>query len=171
AGIELEMSVMPHPRWLIAGNATLSRNVITDFTEFIDNWDEWPTQIENPIGNTTISFSPWLIANGRLRFQPTEQISLSLSSKYVSKQYIDNTASNDRKLDPYMVSDLNLEWELNLPWTKQAGLQLTIHNLFDVEYESNAWVYRYILDNQYKAMDGFFPQAGIHFMAGINLGF
>ncbi len=171
AGIELEMSVMPHPRWLIAGNATLSRNVITDFTEFVDNWDEWPTQIENPIGNTTISFSPWLIANGRLQFQPTEQISLSLSSKYVSKQYIDNTASNDRKLDPYMVSDLNLEWELNLPWTKQAGLQLTIHNLFDVEYESNAWVYRYILDNQYKAMDGFFPQAGIHFMAGINLGF
>jgi len=46
-----------------------------------------------------------------------------------------------------------------------------INNLFNEEYESNAWVYRYSSGDTMQKLDGYFPQAGIHFMAGISVKF
>jgi iron complex outermembrane receptor protein len=39
----------------------------------------------------------------------------------------------------------------------------------DEKYESNAWVYRYILENREYKMDGYFPQAGVNFLAGVTI--
>ncbi len=44
-------------------------------------------------------------------------------------------------------------------------------NLFNVEYETNAWVYRYYYEGAEGVYDGYFPQAGIHFMAGVRIRF
>jgi iron complex outermembrane receptor protein len=46
-----------------------------------------------------------------------------------------------------------------------------VNNLFNEEYESNAWVYSYILGGERYKMDGYFPQAGRHFMVGVDLKF
>jgi iron complex outermembrane receptor protein len=51
------------------------------------------------------------------------------------------------------------------------NLHLIINNLFNVQYENNAWVYSYIYDGQRWAMDGYFPQAGINLMAGLDIKF
>jgi iron complex outermembrane receptor protein len=40
-----------------------------------------------------------------------------------------------------------------------------------VKYETNAWIYRYYYEGEEGALDGFFPQAGTHVMAGIRLKF
>ena len=50
-------------------------------------------------------------------------------------------------------------------------LHLQVNNLFDEEYESNAWVYSYQTGGTRYKMDGYFPQAGINFMAGITVRF
>jgi iron complex outermembrane receptor protein len=39
------------------------------------------------------------------------------------------------------------------------------------KYETNAWVYRYVSGEEPGVVDGYFPQAGIHFMGGISLNF
>lgn len=46
-----------------------------------------------------------------------------------------------------------------------------VNNLFDTEYESNAWVYSYVYGGSRYKMDGYFPQAGTHFFAGIDFKF
>ena len=46
-----------------------------------------------------------------------------------------------------------------------------VNNLFDHEYETNAWVYSYHSGGERLKMDGYFPQAGTHFMAGVDFKF
>ena len=46
-----------------------------------------------------------------------------------------------------------------------------INNIFNQEYETNAWVYQYTFENEHRVMDGYFPQAGINFLAGLTLKF
>jgi iron complex outermembrane receptor protein len=50
-----------------------------------------------------------------------------------------------------------------------VGFQVTIGNIFNEEYESNGWVYPYILDGTTYESTGWFPQAPINLMAGIPL--
>ncbi len=89
----------------------------------------------------------------------------------MGKQYIDNTSSNDRKLDPYFVNNIRLHYAIATRLIKEIGFNLMVNNLFSEKYESNAWVYRYYYEDKYQKMDGYFPQAGINFLAGVNLRF
>jgi iron complex outermembrane receptor protein len=46
-----------------------------------------------------------------------------------------------------------------------------VNNLLDEKYETNAWVYSYLLGGERYKMDGYYPQAGTHFMFGIDFKF
>jgi iron complex outermembrane receptor protein len=70
-----------------------------------------------------------------------------------------------------MVNSLIADYKFSTELFDQVTLRLMVNNLFDTEYESNAWVYSYLLDGQRYKMDGYFPQAGIHFMFGIDIRF
>ena len=48
---------------------------------------------------------------------------------------------------------------------------LSLNNIFNEKYESNAWVYRYYENDIELAESGYFPQAEFNFMFGINLKF
>ncbi|MBW6460297.1 MAG: TonB-dependent receptor [Bacteroidales bacterium] len=171
AGIELSFGwhILKNLKW--KANATLSSNKITDFVEYVDNWDEWPEQVVNEVGSTDIAFSPFLVAGSILAWEPVRNFEISLFSKYVGKQYIDNTASEERKLDPYFVNDLMFRYNMHFKTLKQLGFSLKINNITNTKYESNAWVYRYYSEGSYGVYDGYFPQAGIHFMVGVDLKF
>jgi iron complex outermembrane recepter protein len=170
-GVELSVGIriLKNLRWDL--NGTFSANKILNFTEYVDNWDEWPAQITNELGTTNIAFSPSIIASSILSWEPVRRFEISLFSKYVGKQYIDNTSSNERKLDPYLVNDLLFRYGLNVKALKQLGFSLKINNLTNAEYESNAWVYRYYSAGSYGVYDGYFPQAGINFLVGLDLKF
>ncbi|GAB4310624.1 MAG: TonB-dependent receptor [Bacteroidales bacterium] len=151
-------------------NATFSRNRIKNFTAWVDNWDEGG-QISTELGDTPISFSPDFTAGSNLKITVAEGFSASLLSQYVSRQYIDNTGSEDRSLDPWFVNDLLLEYKISTGFIRGIDLFLKVNNLFSELYESNAWVYRYYYQGQYWEMDGYFPQAPAHFLAGVTLRF
>ncbi|MDP2424008.1 MAG: TonB-dependent receptor [Bacteroidales bacterium] len=167
-GIEIETALKPTTWLQWNANLSLSRNIITRFTEYVDDWDKG-TQIENEIGKTQLSFSPNVVAGSQLTYMPLKGLSITLHSKYVGKQYIDNTASEERKLDPYFVNNLRFIYQINLPLVRNAEVMLHIINLLNSEYETNAWIYRYISGEKHEAIDGYFPQAGIHYMVGINV--
>lgn len=170
-GLELGfgLKIRKNVRWDV--NTTISSNKILDFTEYVDDWDNWPDQIENHLGTTDIAFSPFLTGSSILSWEPAKGLSLSLMSKYVSRQYIDNTSSEDRRLDPYFVNDLLISYSIGTKLVKQLGFSLKINNITNTQYESNAWVYRYYSEGSYGVYDGYFPQAGINFLAGIDLKF
>ncbi len=153
-------------RW--EANLTLSRNKVLDFVEYIDNWDTW-TQIVKPLGTTDLAFSPEVIAHSLIEIKPKNNITVSLSSKYVGRQFVDNTSSPNRQLDPYLVNDLKISWQTGIPWFRESRISLQVNNLFNERYETNAWVYRYYSEGRFQTMDGYFPQAGLNFLAGLQL--
>ncbi len=169
AGLELMagMKLTDKLKWDV--NVTLSKNKINDFSEFIDDWDNWPQQIENKLGNTDLAFSPEMIANSQLSWIAAKGLNISLQSYSVGKQYIDNTSGNDRKLDGYLLNNLKFTYHVQQKLAKELNLHLMVNNLFDTKYENNAWVYSYMLGGERFAMDGYFPQAGINFLAGIDI--
>jgi len=170
AGIEISAGTRIGKKIEFDGNISLSRNKIKDFTEYVDDWDTW-SQISNELGETDISFSPSIVGGAEVRYQAFKFLHVALTSKYVGKQYIDNTSSEERILNPWHVNNLRIEIALPGTFVKDARLRLQIINIFDAKYESNAWVYRYYYGGEEYAIDGYYPQAGRHFMAGLNIRF
>ena len=162
-------------RWDV--NATFSRNKIVDYSGYVDNWDYWsdpdnePYQVREELGTTDLSFSPVTVFNNQFDFQPVQNLHLNLVSRYVGKQYIDNTSSEERVLDPYFINEVRISYAFYPQIMEEISLQLQVSNLLNVEYETNAWVYRYYHGGTEAVLDGFYPQAGIHVMAGIRLKF
>ena len=123
------------------------------------------------IGEKNLAFSPDLVANSRISYEMVKNFKAECISKFVSKQYIDNTSNNDRSIDPYFINDLKFTYTLKTSSIKKIGINLLINNVFNHEYESNAWVYRYITGGEEYLMDGYFPQAGINILGGLTLEF
>jgi iron complex outermembrane receptor protein len=169
-GIELTGGINLNDKYKWTINATFSKNKIQDFTEYVDNWDTW-AQDSFHLGNTNISFSPEIILNNSIEVSPVQNFTIALNTQYVGKQYIDNTSNNSRMLDAYLVNNVRLGYKLNPGFMKEIEFQLLVNNILNSEYETNAWVYSYLMGNQRYEMDGYFPQAGINFLAGITLTF
>jgi iron complex outermembrane receptor protein len=144
---------------------------------YVDNWDYWADpenespQIVEELGDTEIAFSPSIVASSVFTLKPIAGMNISLQSKYVGEQYLDNTESDERKLDPWFVNDLIINYRFDVNWARDLSLNFMLMNLTDYKYESNAWVYRYYYEGEEQVMNGFYPQAGIHFTVGIKLGF
>lgn len=171
SGIEL-VAGFRVTEWLSwEGNASFSKNKIRNFEEFVDNWSPPYEQISLELGETDLAFSPDIIANSILTFIPIENFNIRFISKYVGKQYIDNTSNDKRALDAYFVNDLNLNYSFKTGLFDEMGLFLNVSNVFSQKYETNAWIYRYYYENEEYMMNGYFPQATINFLAGISVKF
>lgn len=184
-GIELEAGVKINPKWSWSANATFSENTIAHYTEYVDNWDTWGQESKS-YSNTSIAFSPDMIWASQLDYQFKDNIEVQFISKYVDEQFIDNTSSDDRKLDAYLVHHARLIWDIESELFKSARLSLQVNNLLDEKYVNNAWVYRfksdgydprpddpYVTANSEGGYDmaGYFPQAKRNFLIGLSLGF
>ncbi len=179
-GVELQGSVRPDDFLVVSMNATFSRNKIKSFTEYVDNWDTGEQEVIEHT-NTDLAFSPNVIVGGEFKFIPinhkkdngkSQELAISLIPKYVGKQYIDNTQNKSRKLGEYLVSDLRITYTLEkFLFFKEVDFTLWVRNLADKKYEANAWVYRYYTGGNFYTLDGYFPQAGRNFLAGVRLKF
>jgi iron complex outermembrane receptor protein len=170
AGLELMagMKLTEKLKWDV--NITFSKNEIRNFSEFVDDWDNGG-QVENKLGTTDLAFSPAVIANSQFSWMASKGLNISLQTVSISRQYIDNSSSNDRKLNGYLLNNLKMTYHVKQKLTKELNLHLLVNNLLNTKYENNAWVYSYMLGGERFAMDGYFPQAGINFLAGIDIKF
>ncbi len=169
-GIELMAGIkfLKNFNWNV--NATISSNKINNFTEYVEDWDNGGL-INNVIGKTDLAFAPKLTSSSVLSFKPCKEFEISVLSNYVGKQYIDNTANEDRKLNSYLVNNLKFDYTLKQKLFKELKFNLLINNIFNEEYESNAWVYSYSYEGKRNKMDGYFPQAGTNFLFSVSAGF
>ncbi|MBL7137505.1 MAG: TonB-dependent receptor [Bacteroidales bacterium] len=171
-GIEITAGVILWKKiqWNITG--TFSLNKIKNFTEYVDDYDStwsFTGQTATFLGKTDLSFSPNVIVGSILTYKPVKGLTASLHSRYIGKQYIDNTANDDRSLHSYFVNNLVLGYHFKLKPFSEIGINLMINNLFSQRYETNAWIYRYNLDGRQYEVNGYFPQALINYMVGITL--
>jgi len=170
AGIELQGGFQP-VTWLRAtANLALSRNKVKHFTEYIDDYDNGGQKINN-YTSTDIALSPSAVGAGTLAFLPIKNIELSLLSKYVSKQFLDNTQNEGRKLNPYYTQDVRAIYTFHIKFLKEANIVLQVNNVFDKKYEPNGYTYNYISGGQLVVNNYYFPMAGTNFMTAIDLKF
>ncbi|MCX6258893.1 MAG: TonB-dependent receptor [Bacteroidia bacterium] len=170
AGIEFNLGLKLTGKLKWNANLTLSRNKIRHFTEYVDNWDTGGQQV-NYLGTTDIAFSPDVTGGSELAYNPVKGFDISLMTKYVGDQYIDNTSGSDRMLKAYIDNSIRLSYSLKIHHIKEISFNLLLNNVLNARYETNAWVYRYMSAGTYEKEDGYFPQAGRNFLAGISLKF
>lgn len=157
------------------GNITLSRNRILNYTDWIDlndeNW-EWIRQEEINFGNVDIAFSPSITATSIFTFD-LAGFTATLQTNFVSKQYLDNTMSEQASLKAYSTTNLNMQYELPLPknWPSIA-LRCQLNNLFDAKYESNGGNYMCLFTDGSKYYSPwYYAQAGINLHGGFIITF
>jgi iron complex outermembrane receptor protein len=153
---------------------TLSRNKILDFTEhYIDyNTSDWSSEYKSRrLGTVDIAYSPSVIAGSDLGIKIIHAIRLHFLSKFVGKQYFDNTMNRERMLDPYFFNNVMIDIEPEPKHLKGAGLQLLVNNIFNTKYASNAYGGNWFEDGTEKSWSYYFPQAGINFMLKLGLKF
>ena len=152
--------------------AAFSRNKIKDFTQYIDKYDSawnFKGQQATYLGKTDLSFSPNVVFAGTLTCKPLKNLAVSWNSRYVGRQYIDNTSNRERSLNDYFVNGLGASFAVHPRWMKEIAFTLTVSNIFSAKYESNAWVYPYLQSGTYYETNGYFPQAPVNYLIGISL--
>jgi iron complex outermembrane receptor protein len=169
-GIELEAGWAISKYFGLNGNLSLSMNKIEAFTEYIDDYDTG-MQVAIEHKNTDISFSPSLISSGVLSFKPMKGISLQWITKYVGEQYLDNTQSQDRKLDAFLVNDFRFNWTLMFPKVPQFDLGIQVNNVFSELYTPNGYTYSGLSGGQRYDYNFYFPQATANFLMMLRVSF
>ncbi|HEX4877246.1 MAG TPA: TonB-dependent receptor, partial [Chitinophagaceae bacterium] len=168
AGIEWQGSYKFSEKLNAAINLALSRNKVKNFTEYLDDYDNGgQKQISHP--SPDIAFSPGMVGGGSLNFLPVKKLELSLLSKYVGQQYLDNTQNNNRALNAFYVQDIRALYSFKLKWMKEVSLIAQVSNLFNRKYEPNGYTFSYIYGGQTVTENFYFPMAGTNFMLALNI--
>ena len=168
-GLEVESTIALTDKLILNPNFTLSQNKNEDFYYEING------AVQN-LGNTNIAYSPDFIFGNRFSYLPVKGLQLSLLSKFVGEQYMGNIDSDVSKLDSYFINDFNFsyDWKIN-KGIKSIVFSGLVNNIFNVEYESNGYFYTYDDDSSGSTITyggaGYYPQAGINFLLGMNLKF
>ena len=179
-GIELSALWRPFPFLQLTGNMTLSTNKIQSYTAYYDMYDnmnDWNYlgQREVLFENTDILMSPSLVGMADVRVRPfysyskvLDPLYLSLTGKYVGKQFYDNSSSDERSIPAYFVGDLSVGWEKGI-----LGLSCHINNLFNRLYYADAWVWTayFQQEDAYYSEPGVYPQAPLNLMFKATLRF
>jgi iron complex outermembrane recepter protein len=167
-GIELQGAVQPVKPLNISLSVALSSNKINNFVEYVDDYDNGGQKTffyENP----DIAFSPSVVSNATVTYKPCNAAEISLFSKYVGKQYLDNTSNSSRQLDAFFVNDLRASYTFKSKLFREIQLLGQLNNLFDVKYEPNGYTFSYLYGNELVTENFYYPMAGRNFMIGLSL--
>ena len=167
-GIELQGVYKFSSSVELNGNLTLSSNRVKNLEEYLDDYDNGGQQ-KNTYANSTLAFSPAVVANASLVMKPIKGVDISLPLKYVSSQYLDNTANSSRMLEAFYVQDFKLSYTGQLKWIKEFSITGQLNNIFNTHYEPNGYTFSYIYGGQVVTENYFFPMAGRNFMLGLSL--
>ncbi|GAB4332148.1 MAG: TonB-dependent receptor [Flammeovirgaceae bacterium] len=167
-GIELQGKWLVTNKLTIDANATFSENKINNFVEYLDDYDNGG-QVAINHGKTDIVLSPNLIAASQIAYKPTQNFEISLLSKYVGKQFLDNTSTDTRSIKEYNTQDIRFRYSFSTKDFKEINVGVLINNVFDKKYESNGYTYGWIYEQQTTYQNYYYPQAGRNFMCTVNI--
>lgn len=152
-GLEVDATIALSEQWMVRPNFTLSANKNVDLNITGTNF-----------GTTDIAYSPSVIVGNVLVFSPTKALHLSLLQKFVGEQYMNNIELPAAKLADYFVNDFNVSYTFKSKTIfKEIVLSGLVNNILDKKYVSNGYMY--------DIYPSYYPQAGINFLAGLNLKF
>ena len=152
-GLEIDAAIVISKKFTSRPNITISDNKNIDLN--VDGVN---------IGNKKIAYSPTIIAGNILIYKPIIDLQISLLSKFVGEQYLNNIEFIEAKLNDYFVNDMNISYELKPKSVfKSIVFSVLINNILNKKYVSNGYMY--------DIYPYYYPQAGTNFLAGLSLKF
>lgn len=176
AGIELDGAYQVSQTWTFGGNIAFSQNKIDAFTEYIDDYsvEEFRQEAIN-YNDTDIAFSPNVVGSAIIEFKPIQNLSINWMSKYVGRQFLDNTSNEDRSLDAFFTNDLRISYSAQPKYFKNLEINLLINNIFNELYEPNGYTFSYFIPGdtgrELITENYYYPQAGTNFLLGVSMRF
>ena len=167
-GLELQLKYSFNKYFNSSYNITFSQNKIEAFTEYVDDYDTY-TQVAIPHKNTNIALSPSLTTNRTFNWRPNDKLSFFWTTKYTSKQFLDNTQNKDRVLDAFFINDLNAHWTILNKTKFTMLLQVYANNVLDVKYAPNGYTFSYIYDRTLTTSNNFYPMAGRNYWISLKI--
>ena len=168
AGVEFFGNATLNKYVIIAGSLTLSSNKVKNFTDYIDNYDTG-NQDATKYSKTDIAYSPTVIGNLSINIVPITNAYIGLTSKYVGKQYLDNTSSNSKQLHDFFTQDIRLGYTLKGKKIAAVDFYAQVNNIFSKLYEPNGYTFSYVSGGQKTTENYYFPMAPANFMLGVNV--
>ncbi|HNR85385.1 MAG TPA: TonB-dependent receptor, partial [Taishania sp.] len=176
-GAELQVRYQPVRMLTLNANATFSMNKITQFTEYIDDYDNGG-QLEVVHKNSDIAFSPSIVAYANATVEPlinilsNQHFFIDINGKFISRQYLDNTSNKLRSINPYALANARLRYTIETKkFIKEVGVSLTLNNILNKKYESSGYTFSYLYGGETTTENFYFPQAGFNFIFGVQLNF
>lgn len=174
AGIEVDGGIRFSPKFSWIGNVTFSQNKIKEFVEVMYDYgaafDEFNEQL-TVYKNTDIAFSPNWIGGFNLVYQPFKNFEAALLSKYVGRQFLDNTSNSSRVINSYFVNDLRLSYSWKPNFMRELSVSCLVNNVFNELYSSNGYTYGYFAGPSETRQNYFYPQAGRNFLVMVAMRF
>ncbi|MFK7784096.1 MAG: TonB-dependent receptor [Crocinitomicaceae bacterium] len=169
-GLELEAGYRITKDLTVTGNLSLSQNKIAEFNEFVDNYDVGgqDTLVHT---NTDLAFSPNIIASAGIGYEPFKGFEVNLLGKYVGSQFLDNTSSENRKIDSYFISNLQLSYTIENKLFSEIKIGIAVNNLFNKLYQNNGYTWGYIFGGERTIENFYYPQAGRNFLTRLTIKF
>lgn len=151
-------------------NVTLSQNKIVAFEELILDYTIDYEEVRIQHNDVDIAFSPNVIAGSQLMFESEIGLQIALLSKFVGRQFLDNTGDQGRSIDPYFVNDVRLGYQTSFGPIKHLELNLLINNIGNTMYSANGYTFSYIYEDLITE-NFYYPQAGTNWLLGMKLRF
>ncbi|HEY0298414.1 MAG TPA: TonB-dependent receptor, partial [Arachidicoccus sp.] len=172
-GIEMQGAYI-FAKWLNAtANLSLSRNKIKSFTGYYSaydaDWNELPQQVSQLYHNTDIALSPSIVGASTINILPVKNLELSLMSKYVGREYMDNTQTKGRSVSGYYNQDARIMYTIKNKFCKEITIIATAYNVFNKKYNTIGYTYPEYDNGEMNNNNYFFPMAGTNYMVGVNI--
>ncbi|MFD2902997.1 TonB-dependent receptor [Sphingobacterium anhuiense] len=142
--------------------AGLSQNKIKNYT------DETSGEF---IKKTDIALSPATILSSEFTYRPLRSVEIALLSKYISRQYLDNSSAKLRSIDPSFVNNIRAIYNFSILGLKNIDLGLTVNNILNEKYQTNGYTWGYMDGTSRKYFNFYYPQATTNFMLSLNVKF
>ena len=171
-GIEFT-NVLNTKDFYVNSSLSLSRNLVYNFNETLYDYGADFSQyniIENKYVITDLAFSPGVLLNNHFEWKANKFLSFILNSKYVGKQYLDNTSNEKRVLKDFLINDFKIQTNLTNNVFNNLFFKIEINNIFNVKYSSNGYTFGYYGGMDYEVRENYFyPQATRNIMFSISI--
>ena len=171
-GVEFT-SVLNTKDFYVNSSLSLSRNLVYNFNETLYDYGADFSQyniIENKYVITDLAFSPGVLLNNHFEWKANKFLSFILNSKYVGKQYLDNTSNEKRVLKDFLINDFKIQTNLTNNVFNNLFFKIEINNIFNVKYSSNGYTFGYYGGMDYEVRENYFyPQATRNIMFSVSI--
>ena len=151
----------------LIGNLSLSQNIIPNSKV---TWQDYATGIavDTIYKDAPIAYSPNMVAALGIQSQ-FKKWNVMWLSKWVGRQFLDNTGDVTRSLNPYKFSEMTVNYTHKFKGGTSLALKAQCINLFSARYVSNGYTYGYMYGSRDITQEVFvFPQAPRNFFVGLT---